>query len=40
MYAGCDMTIGQVAKAAGVNLDTLRFYEREGIALPARRKLV
>ena len=25
------LTIGQVAKQAGVNLETIRFYEREGI---------
>ena len=31
------MTIGQVAKRAGVNADTLRFYERQGIIAPARR---
>lgn len=32
------MTIGQVAKAAGVGVETVRFYEREGlIAEPARR---
>ncbi len=32
------LTIGQVAKRAGVGVETLRFYEREGlIAEPARR---
>lgn len=32
------MTIGQVAKQAGVGVETIRFYEREGlIAEPARR---
>lgn len=33
------MTIGQVAKAAGVGVETIRFYEREGlIPEPARRE--
>ncbi len=32
------MRIGQVAKAAGVGIDAVRFYEREGlIPAPARR---
>ncbi len=32
------MRIGEVARAAGVGIDTVRFYEREGlIAEPARR---
>ena len=32
------MRIGQVAKAAGVGIDAVRFYEREGlIRAPARR---
>ncbi len=32
------MTIGQVAKRAGVNVETVRFYEREGlIGEPPRR---
>lgn len=32
------MTIGQLAKKAGVNPQTIRYYEREGIlAKPARR---
>lgn len=32
------LTIGQVARRAGVRVDTLRFYERRGlIAAPARR---
>lgn len=26
-----DMTIGKLAKAAGVKIDTIRFYERKGI---------
>ena len=31
------LTIGKVAKQAGVNIDTLRYYEREGlIAKPVR----
>ena len=33
------LTIGEVAKAADVGVETLRFYEREGlIAPPARRR--
>jgi MerR family mercuric resistance operon transcriptional regulator len=33
------LTIGQVAKAAGVGIETIRFYEREGIiAEPPRRE--
>jgi len=31
------MTIGQVAKRAGVNIQTVRFYERKGLVLPERR---
>ena len=32
------MKIGEVAKAAGIGIDAIRFYEREGlIAEPARR---
>ncbi len=32
------MKIGEVAKAAGVGIDAVRFYEREGlIPAPARR---
>ncbi len=32
------MKIGQVAKTAGVGIDAVRFYEREGLlAQPARR---
>ncbi len=32
------MKIGQVAKTAGVGIDAVRFYEREGLlAKPARR---
>lgn len=31
------MTIGQVAKQAGVNIQTLRFYERKGLVLPEGR---
>jgi MerR family mercuric resistance operon transcriptional regulator len=30
------LTIGQVAKKAGVGVETIRFYEREGL-LKARR---
>ena len=32
------MTIGQVAKQAGVNIQTLRFYERKGLVTPAGRR--
>ena len=33
-----EMKIGQVAKAAGIGIDAVRFYEREGlIPEPARR---
>jgi len=32
------LTIGQVAKAAGIGVETIRFYERQGLlAEPARR---
>lgn len=32
------MTIGQVARQAGIGVETVRFYEREGLlAVPARR---
>jgi MerR family copper efflux transcriptional regulator len=30
-------TIGRLAQAAGVNIDTVRFYEREGLLQPAPR---
>lgn len=33
------MTIGQIARAAGVGVETIRFYEREGLLeRPARRQ--
>lgn len=32
------MTIGQVAKAAGVGVETIRFYEREGVLPRPKRK--
>jgi MerR family mercuric resistance operon transcriptional regulator len=32
------MTIGKVAKSAGVSIDTVRYYEREGLIPPPRRK--
>lgn len=32
------MTIGQVAKQAGVNIQTVRFYERKGLVTPASRR--
>jgi len=31
------LTIGQVAAAAGVNIQTLRYYERRGLVPPTRR---
>ena len=34
---GMALTTGQVAKASGVNIQTLRFYEREGLLAPPRR---
>jgi len=34
-----EWTIGKVAKQAGVNIQTLRFYERKGILRPSERKL-
>jgi MerR family copper efflux transcriptional regulator len=33
------MTIGRVADAAGVSIDTLRFYERRGLLAPPRRSV-
>ena len=35
---GVFLTIGQVSKLAGVNRETLRYYEREGIIYPPARK--
>jgi len=32
------MTIGQVAKLAGVGVETIRFYEREGLLTKPKRK--
>jgi len=32
------MTIGQVAKQAGVGVETIRFYEREGLLNKAKRR--
>ncbi|MFB4273788.1 MULTISPECIES: MerR family transcriptional regulator [unclassified Nonomuraea] len=32
------MRIGQVAREAGVSVDTVRFYERRGVLPPARRR--
>ena len=32
-----NLTIGKAAKAAGVGIDTVRFYEREGLLPEARR---
>ncbi len=31
------LTIGQVAKRAGINLQTIRYYERQGILAPVHR---
>src|SRR5215470_3112377 len=36
--AGKPMTIGQVAKLAGVGVETIRFYEREGLLNKPKRK--
>src|SRR5271166_1742392 len=37
VYREADMTIGRVANAAGVSIDTIRFYERRGLlAMPDR----
>ena len=35
---GETMTIGKLAKAAGVNIQTVLYYERRGILKPAARK--
>lgn len=32
------LTTGSLAKRGGVNLETIRYYEREGLMLPPRRK--
>lgn len=32
------LTIGKIAKMAGVNIQTLRFYERKNLLLPSGRK--
>lgn len=32
------MTIGRLAKQAGVNIDTIRYYERHGLLPAARRR--
>src|SRR5215467_10200928 len=37
--AGKPMTIGKVAKLAGVGVETIRFYEREGLLNKPKRKL-
>lgn len=37
MLAGMPLKTGEVAKAAGVNIQTLRFYEREGLLAPPKR---
>lgn len=31
------LTIGKLAKACGINVDTVRYYEREGLVLPTHR---
>ena len=33
------MTIGRVASVAGVSIDTIRFYERQGLIVSPRRNL-
>lgn len=35
---GHEMTIGKIASQAGVNIQTVRFYERKGILSPSERK--
>lgn len=37
MAAMSELTIGRVAKAAGVNVETVRFYERRGLIARPRR---
>jgi DNA-binding transcriptional MerR regulator len=32
-----DLTIGEAAKAAGLSIDAVRFYERQGIMAPPPR---
>src|SRR5690606_9265015 len=32
------LTIGQVARQAGIGVETIRFYEREGLLEPPRRR--
>lgn len=32
------LTIGQLAERGGINLETIRYYEREGLMLPPPRK--
>jgi MerR family transcriptional regulator, copper efflux regulator len=32
-----DLTIGKAAKAVGLSVDAVRFYERQGMAPPPRR---
>ena len=34
---GKPLTVGKIAKAAGVGIETLRFYEREGVLDPPAR---
>ena len=38
MHDVTPMTIGQVAKLAGVGVETIRFYEREGLLNKPKRK--
>ena len=38
MHEVIPMTIGQVAKLAGVGVETIRFYEREGLLKKPKRK--
>lgn len=38
MEHAATLTIGQLAERGGVNLETIRYYEREGLMLPPPRK--
>jgi MerR family copper efflux transcriptional regulator len=38
MTTHASLTIGRIAQSAGVAIDTIRFYEREGLLPPPRRR--